>query len=83
MKPDRVEIVVTADSYGFNVFSDGEIISNRASTMLSAGEAKGTKPGDIHDDIPDNFGDLAEAINDVDFGLFDIAGELFKIAEEY
>lgn len=81
MKPDKVIITITAEKTNVVIFGGKKELSNRTSKMESAGHSKGMEKGDIYDDIPEEYADFAEAVDDIELGIFGIAGELFKLRE--
>lgn len=82
MRPDKVVITITRDGEKTEVFSGDKVLSSRGSKMISAGEAKGTEPGNVLDDLDEDYEDLAEAIDSTAFSVFDIASELYLIFDE-
>jgi hypothetical protein len=79
MIPDKVIITITADGTNVTVFSGAEELSNRSSVMVSAGESNAKEKGDIHDDLYEEFEELAEEIEGIELGIFGIAGALYDI----
>jgi hypothetical protein len=68
--PSKVTIEITADGYTTKVFAGDKVVSERSMLMEGRGGARGTKPGDIYDDLPD-FDDLVDEIDG--FSHFNIA----------
>lgn len=78
--PDRVTIEITAKGYKTTVLAGNCICSEREMVRdRPGGGAHATKPGQVHDDLPD-FKDLAEAVDDSD--PFNIMIELDNLSDE-
>ncbi|WP_169701530.1 hypothetical protein [Desulfobulbus propionicus] len=83
MYPDKVVITITADGETVEIFQGGKVVSSRSTEMISAGEARAKQKGDIYDDLPEDFDDLAEEIEGVSLGTFGIASQLYLIKEYF
>jgi hypothetical protein len=82
-RPNKVVITVTPDGEEYLVFDEnGKEMSRRSSTTVSVGEGRANQKGDIYDDIP-GFDEVAEAIEELALGTFDISTALLRVREEF
>lgn len=82
MRPDKVVITITPDGEQLDVFSGDKLLSSRKQIMESAGCSRRDRPGDIYDDIDEDYHDIAEAIDEVSLGTFSISSALYVAREE-
>lgn len=82
-KPTKVVIEITAQGWSERVYSGDQVIAEQRKIMISRGRAKGDgERGDWDDMLPDEPG-LAESLDDLSFGPFEVAGALYEIDEEW
>jgi hypothetical protein len=77
--PTTVVITITGEHYKTEIFSRKEKISNRNMIMESRGRGMAEEKGTIEDDLHDDFGLLAGAIEELAFDTFAVAAELFEL----
>lgn len=65
-KEIRIETVATAKGATTRVFVDGELKSDRTLTREGSGMYRGTKPGDVYEDLPDHMADVADVAESAD-----------------
>lgn len=84
MVPDKIVIEITAEGYATTVLSGEETVIRKTTSMISAQEAENNEPGDWYDALervmPEGYEesglDLAEAIEECDMSVFEIASAL-------
>lgn len=79
-KPTKVVIEITAEGWSERVYAGDQVIAEQRHIMVSSGNAKGA--GDWDDMLPDD-PQLAESLDDLSFGPFDVARALYEIDEEW
>lgn len=81
-KPTKVVIEITAQGWSERVYSGDQVIAEQRHIMISSGEAEGCGEwSDWPDMLPDEPG-LAESLDDLSFGPFEVASALYEIDEE-
>ena len=78
--PTRVAVDITAEAYTTTVYAGEKKLSEWTCRMESGGFARGTRPGDVLDDITEeSLQDFAEAVEALDG--FDVAVELGRLQQ--
>ena len=78
-KEEKVTITITADEYSVVAELGGGTVTQRH-TMKSAGQSQQVHGGDWYEILPDD-GDVAEALEELSFGPFAVAGALHRRVE--
>lgn len=82
-KPTKVVIEITAQGWSERVYAGDQVIAEQRNIMISRGNAEGNgEQGDWSDMLPDD-PKLAESLDDLSFGPFDVAAALYEIDEEW
>jgi hypothetical protein len=78
--PNRVVIECTAEKYTTVVYADDKELYRAEFRMVDSG-AEMVMGGEVHDALRDH-GRLADAVDNLDFGPFDVSVALKEIGEE-
>lgn len=82
-KPTKVVIEITAQGWTERVYAGEAVIAETAYVMESRGSARSSDNEEWYERLPDEFADLAEALDDLSSGPFEVAGSLYGIEEEW
>ncbi len=76
--PTKVTVTVTADGYTTTVYAGKKVLSRRTMLLESSGSARGTRPGDVSQDLKgEQFTELVDSLDDLDG--FDVARALREL----
>lgn len=82
-KPTKVVIEITAEGWSERVYAGEVVIAETGHVMESRGSARSSDSEEWYDRLPDDFDSLAEALEDLSFGPFGVAGALYEIDEDW
>lgn len=82
-KPTKVVIEITAEGWSERVYAGDQLVAEQRHIMNSSGEAVGVGDWRDWDDMLPDDQQLVEALEDLSFGPFDVAGALYEIDEEW
>lgn len=81
-KPTKVIIEITAEDWSEKVYSGEKLIAQQINEMVSEGRSRSMYSMDWFEILHDDYEPLAEVMNDLDSGSFDVSCALRQIERD-